>query len=183
MTRSCLRHAPGHRRGTDSRHQADLGGHGRTPGHRNLSSGGHLRTRRDTRGHAIDTVRDREAPGSNPGPPTIFVFETRDFRRRPERTGHSRGHRFRGKSALVACRGNDSRPDLNSCGNARFAAACRRTVLNSQDREAPLSLQQIQGDSITAVSQIPGELSHIVPSFIEVVGSTVSSKDECRQGN
>src|SRR5438094_238084 len=33
MTRSCLRHAPGHRRGTDSRHQADLGGHGRTPGH------------------------------------------------------------------------------------------------------------------------------------------------------
>jgi hypothetical protein len=24
----------------------------------------------DTRGHSADTVRDREAPGSNPGPPT-----------------------------------------------------------------------------------------------------------------
>jgi hypothetical protein len=35
-----------------------------------------LRNRRDTRGHAFDTVRDREAPGSNPGPPTIFVFKT-----------------------------------------------------------------------------------------------------------
>jgi hypothetical protein len=38
----------------------------------NLSSGGHLRSRRDTGGHAITTVRDREAPGSNPGPPTNF---------------------------------------------------------------------------------------------------------------
>src|SRR5439155_18383791 len=35
-------------------------------------------------------VRDREAPGSNPGPPTILAFETRDFRRRPVPTGHSR---------------------------------------------------------------------------------------------
>jgi hypothetical protein len=29
-----------------------------------------VRSRRDTRGHAIKTVRDREAPDSNPGPPT-----------------------------------------------------------------------------------------------------------------
>jgi hypothetical protein len=35
-------------------------------------------------------VRDREAPGSNSRPPTIFVFETRDFRRRPEPTDYSR---------------------------------------------------------------------------------------------
>jgi len=55
-----------------------------------LSSGGHLRSRRDTSGHATKTVRDREAPGSNPGPPTIFVFKTRDFRRRPEPTDHNR---------------------------------------------------------------------------------------------
>src|SRR2546428_7441081 len=68
-------HSPGHSRGTDSRHQADLGGHGGTPRHGNLSSGGHLRTRRDTRGHATDTVRDREAPGSNPGPPTIVMSQ------------------------------------------------------------------------------------------------------------
>jgi hypothetical protein len=39
-------------------------GHGRTSRHRNLSSGGHPRTRWDTRGHATDTVRDREAPGA-----------------------------------------------------------------------------------------------------------------------
>ena len=43
----------------------------RTHKRRGSSSGGHLRSRRDTRGHAFDTVRDREAPGSNPGPPTI----------------------------------------------------------------------------------------------------------------
>jgi len=47
----------------------------RTHRRRDSSSGGHLRSRRDTRGHAFDTVRDREAPGSNPGPPTIFVFK------------------------------------------------------------------------------------------------------------
>src|SRR2546421_10715901 len=39
---------------------------------------------------AARTVRDREAPGSNPGPPTNFVFKTGDFARRQERTGHSR---------------------------------------------------------------------------------------------
>src|SRR5882762_2703484 len=31
-------------------------------------------SRQDTRGHGADTVRDREAEGSNPSPPTIFVF-------------------------------------------------------------------------------------------------------------
>ncbi len=42
------------------------GGHERTGKHRQLSSKGPLRSRQDTRGHAIKTVRDREAPGSNP---------------------------------------------------------------------------------------------------------------------
>lgn len=55
------RRSPGHSRVTDSRHQAAPGGHGRTRWTSNLSSGGHLRTRRDTRGHASKTVRDREA--------------------------------------------------------------------------------------------------------------------------
>jgi hypothetical protein len=41
-----------------------------------LSSGGHLGSRRDTGGHATNTVRDREAPGSNPGPPTNFEFKS-----------------------------------------------------------------------------------------------------------
>jgi len=35
-----------------------------------LSTAGHWRTRRDTEGHDIRPVRDREAPGSNPGPST-----------------------------------------------------------------------------------------------------------------
>src|SRR5260370_23759802 len=59
-------------RGADSRHQAALGGHGRTLRSGNLSSGGHLRSRRDNRGHVTNTVRDREAPVSTPGPPTTF---------------------------------------------------------------------------------------------------------------
>src|SRR6266478_4023024 len=33
-------------------------------------SGGPERCRQDTRGHSTKTVRDREAPSSNPGPPT-----------------------------------------------------------------------------------------------------------------
>jgi hypothetical protein len=36
-----------------------LGGHVRTAGKRYLSSVGHLRSRRDSRGHTIDMVRDR----------------------------------------------------------------------------------------------------------------------------
>jgi hypothetical protein len=55
-----------------------------------MSSGEPSRAPEDTRGHAIRTVRDREAPGSTPGPPTIFVFKTRDFRRRPEPTDRTR---------------------------------------------------------------------------------------------
>src|SRR6266542_3240854 len=79
-----LRHATGHSRGTDSRHQAARGGHRRTSRSGNLSSGGHLGSRRDTGGHATNTVRDREAPGSNPGPPTSFLnskFGADDIRR------------------------------------------------------------------------------------------------------
>jgi hypothetical protein len=36
-------------------------------------------------------VRDREAPGSNPGPPTIFEFKIADFGRHSQSPGHSRG--------------------------------------------------------------------------------------------
>src|SRR6266568_3323991 len=46
------------------------GGHERTRRARRLSTGGHVRNRRDTEGHTFVPVRDREAPGSNPGPPT-----------------------------------------------------------------------------------------------------------------
>ncbi len=30
----------------------------------------------DTGGHDVRRVRDREAPGSNPGPPTNFIFKS-----------------------------------------------------------------------------------------------------------
>jgi hypothetical protein len=63
----------------------------RTHRRRHSSSGGHLRSRRDTRGHAFDTVRDREAPGSNPGPPTNSEFKITDLGRHPQLPGHSRG--------------------------------------------------------------------------------------------
>jgi hypothetical protein len=55
-----------------------------------LRSGGPLRIWQDTRGHAIKTVRDREAPGSNPGPPTKIVFKIRDCGGAPELADHSR---------------------------------------------------------------------------------------------
>jgi len=46
-----------------------------------LSSGGPSRSRQDTRGHASETVRDREAEGSNPSPPTKIKFKIDDSAR------------------------------------------------------------------------------------------------------
>jgi len=51
---------------------ADTGRHERTPRRVKLSTGGHGMNRRDTGGHEVRRVRDREAPGSNPGSPTIL---------------------------------------------------------------------------------------------------------------
>jgi hypothetical protein len=65
----------GHSSVTQFRNQEDTGGHERTRRARRLSTGGHGRNRRDTEGHTVVPVRDREAPGSNPGPPTNFVFK------------------------------------------------------------------------------------------------------------
>src|SRR5216683_879938 len=88
---SPARDAWGHICVTHSRNQEDTGVHARTRRQSKLSTGGRGRNRRDTGGHATNTVRDREAPGSSPGPPTIFEFEIGDFWRRPEPPGHSRG--------------------------------------------------------------------------------------------
>ena len=54
---------------------AEPGGHRRT--REDTKAGGieyrrTLATRRYTGGHEVRRVRDREAPGSNPGPPTKF---------------------------------------------------------------------------------------------------------------
>jgi hypothetical protein len=90
----CVRHrkpALDHSWITHSRKRTVPRGHRRTRRLRHLSSGGSQRSRQDTRGHGADTVRDREAPGSNPGPPTNFEFKIADFGRHPQWTGHSRG--------------------------------------------------------------------------------------------
>jgi hypothetical protein len=72
--------SPDHSRITHSRKQTVPRGHRRTRRPRHLSTGGPQRSRQDTRGHDADTVRDREDEGSNPSPPTIFVFKIGDFR-------------------------------------------------------------------------------------------------------
>src|SRR5205823_10295866 len=64
-----------HGRITHSRHRTALGGHQRTPAWSIPYSRGRRGSLSDTGGHGTDTVRDREAPGSNPGPPTNFVFK------------------------------------------------------------------------------------------------------------
>ena len=61
---------PDHSRITHSRHRTALGGHQRTPAWSISYSRGRLGSLSDTGGHASDTVRDREAEGSNPSPPT-----------------------------------------------------------------------------------------------------------------
>jgi hypothetical protein len=45
----------------------------RTRSVRVLSIAGRSRTLEVTGGHVVVRVRDREAPGSNPGPPTIVL--------------------------------------------------------------------------------------------------------------
>jgi hypothetical protein len=61
----------GHSCVTQFRSREDTGGLERTRRPWRLSTGGHARNRRDTEGHTVVPVRDREAPGSNPGPPTF----------------------------------------------------------------------------------------------------------------
>jgi len=39
-------------------------------------------------------IRDRETPGSNPGPPTNFVFKIDDFLGGLESAAHPRYHNF-----------------------------------------------------------------------------------------
>src|SRR6266545_850503 len=63
-------HRGGHSSVTQFRNQEDAGGHARSPPRRQSSTGGHWRSRGDTEGQVTAPVRDREAPGSNPGPPT-----------------------------------------------------------------------------------------------------------------
>ncbi len=62
-----------------------------------------MRSLRDSRGHPGETVRDLEAPGSNPGPPTIFVFKISDSGGCLESPGAQPGHRFLGNYRNRGC--------------------------------------------------------------------------------
>jgi hypothetical protein len=73
------RSEPCHRCVTHSRNQEDTEGHRRTRRPSRLSTGGHWRNRQGTGGHDLRSVRDREAPGSNPGPPTKFRIQIEVF--------------------------------------------------------------------------------------------------------
>ncbi len=84
----------GHTCVTHSRNQADTRGHRRTRRRSNSSTGGTARTPQDTRGHAVAPVRDREAPGSNPGPPTKNHIQIEDFACSVWPRGSRGGHRF-----------------------------------------------------------------------------------------
>ena len=90
-----------------------MAGHLRTQRRRDLSSGGRSRNPEDTRGHATRTVRDREAPGSNPGPPTIFdsksaISEVLSGRR------VTAGAQIRGDLGNPVAESSGSPADLNS---------------------------------------------------------------------
>jgi hypothetical protein len=63
---------------TDSRHRPVPEGHVRTQRRRHSSSAGPWGSRGDSRGHVLATVRDREALGSNPGPPDQFCVNSKD---------------------------------------------------------------------------------------------------------
>ena len=62
-------------------------------------------------------VRDREVAGSNPAPPTIFVFEIGDLRGSTE-SGEPPGHNFPRSNANRGALGGLSAPDPNSLGSA-----------------------------------------------------------------
>src|SRR6266851_5995624 len=91
-----LRAPGGHSRVTHSRNPADTGGHERTWRGRRLSTGGHWRSRWDTGGHDVRPVRDREAPGSNPGPPTKNRIQIEVFACSAYPPCHQGGHRWIG---------------------------------------------------------------------------------------
>jgi hypothetical protein len=81
----------GHRCVTQFLNQEDTGGLERTRRAPRLSTGGHARNRRDTEGHTVVPVRDREAPGSNPGPPTSLLEFRPDMRQARKLASHRVG--------------------------------------------------------------------------------------------
>jgi hypothetical protein len=106
------------------------GRHRRTGEDTTSSALEYRRTRKeppDTEGHTVVPVRDREAPGSNPGPPTNFVIKNRRFRASSRAAGHCR----RWVVLLIA----DSRVDVPNatCRLNPLADWHRRTAALTHD--------------------------------------------------
>jgi hypothetical protein len=99
---------------------------------------GTARTPQDTGGHGVKPVRDREAPGSNPGPSTKIVFKSR-FSRAP-----SSQRDYREITDLLATLRNLSEPT---------AIRARRCAFRRLD--APPSTSQMQGPGLTARRESP----------------------------
>jgi hypothetical protein len=93
-----------------------------------------------TRGDTFVTVRDREAPGSNPGPPTNFEFKIVDFARRRKSVGR-REVTAVSQILLEVGRGRPRssglRPSIELAHGYRTADISARA--RPRDREAPAS--------------------------------------------
>ena len=90
--------------------------------------GGHARNRRDTEGHSVVPVRDREAPGSNPGPRPKIVFKSRSSPAPSSARGSQGGHGFSRNSAAAGPRSSGLRPSIELAHGDRTAdiSACAR---------------------------------------------------------
>jgi hypothetical protein len=133
---------PYHSRITHSRHRTALGGHQRTSTWSISYSRGRRGSLSDTGGHGTDTVRDREDEGSNPSPPTIFVFEIGDFRVTLESAAHS---------WITISYGATKPRRRKRCFQGQCEIAGRRRVATQRPKPA-----DAQGRTVRPYAHIPG---------------------------
>jgi hypothetical protein len=110
-------------------------GHQRTRRRSTSSTEGTARTPEDTRGHDITPVRDREAPGSNPWPPTKNRIQIDDFACSVWSAGVT------GRSQIFLGLGGGSRVQVDLEPSSELAHGYRTADISArarpQDREAP----------------------------------------------
>src|SRR5207247_4375489 len=89
----------------------------------------------DTGGHGTDTVRDREAPGSNPGPPTNQLNS--NFPDRARTWPNSDGLTVFSRAQLISIAFPKAAPCSTSCSNP-----CRGRSSKAPDSWAQLGLDR-----------------------------------------